>query len=1069
MPDDSTLKGFKGKEFWKKEFKIPKLGVNEEFLGLKLKIGVFLNFVFELTDVEFHIPIGFDYFKGYQISASKYYEITPTTVSDSEWEINFNQLPPSDSVKDVFKALLETYFTATLQFRPYLSLDFDINIIKTSLECGLKFPFVFKFSLDSDVEIPIVMYFAFQGIKYKNYDLIEEKEHEIELFMHSFPEFCIGKRKVIQTDPDSIDEDHFESFYITNDEIYETATNHIRKQVFVELLDKNNELIQSYGYPMTTYSSEKTSKDRKIMLFKNDMTKRVDGIRWSINYIDPTSNEYTTSTGTFYKKISDLTFDENNQVSFDVQIHLKSGDDSDITYMKATVEEVPMFLEAEPYHRKTQKVATYIINTFKNNFTLLTITEDGNRLVDTDSKLYSGYSLDERLFEKALFDITANNLYAKITETNTTEENARFELDFIICYEIDGQAVEKVVCTFVSPKLKQGEDVYTSETSYSLINRAFYAPKGWSFKINCIVYHTDGAEDQVNEAFGKYDDIDEFPIFINLGSSIKIGLSFGAIMFPLVVETSYSNPYPLAEVLITQLNMDDFIYNTTADYLHDIRFSLQSYEKLKILRFHVSDEYRQSKLYITFSKSTYKTQFMSDNVYVLDDFHGIVDVNGQEFVDVLVGINGKVTSIEMELFYIRTQEEGLIISLEGNKMKLVPKIGNALMIPFFYGYTSIFLHIVDGTLTDPVKYATTQRIFGNFTFLTLALIEDKEVDFIVYLTTYGIGYEEPFITMNFTNYQPLIDRNGYFEYTVRASNGKSIRYDMGGKNSTVPLVENKAVINITDVSKPITFTAICENSSGMACEITYPAPKSTGFHLIHYPNRDGISTTGRGFLSEIIPVEEGKSFVYSKTYLGSIEKVREYSVEPVKISLKIIDQKDVNVMGMERVRRICFVDESDNKVPFSRKYVDEHLFDLLDILGIDENVDFNYLTTDEDGCFVFDPKYIVSNDLKAVPKEACDLNLAENVTDVDANGVLFEPGGKEKGSSKTTTIIIVVVVIVVVVIVIIVVVYVIKKKKKKIQNNNSVGQNVSSENNGDNNNLDDIKDQENSGQEDNNN
>lgn len=51
---------------------------------------------------------------------------------------------------------------------------------------------------------------------------------------------------------------------------------------------------------------------------------------------------------------------------------------------------------------------------------------------------------------------------------------------------------------------------------------------------------------------------------------------------PLIVETSYSSPYPLAEVLITQLNMDDFIYNTTADYLHKILFVLEEYEKLKI-------------------------------------------------------------------------------------------------------------------------------------------------------------------------------------------------------------------------------------------------------------------------------------------------------------------------------------------------------------------------------------------------------------------------------------------------------------------------------------------------------
>lgn len=483
VPDDSTLKGFEGKEFWSKDFEIPKLAFKRKFLDLEIKLGVFLNFVFELTDVEFHIPIGFDYFKGYQMSALKYFEITPTTVSDSEWEINFNQLPPSDSIKDAFKALLESYFTATLQFRPFLSLNFEIGIIETSLECGLKFPFVFEFSLDSElckfpylrgeVEIPIIMYFSFEGIEYDDYEIIGEKEHEIELFTHNFPEICIGKKKVIQKDPDEIEEDHYESFYITNDDIYETATTHLRKQIVVDLIDKDNELIQSYVYPMTTYSSEKTPKERKIMLFKNNKKKRIDGIKWSINYIDSASNDYSTSTGSFYKKMSDLTFDENNQVSFDVQINLKSGDNSDITYMKATVENVPMFEETEPYHRKTQKVATYILNNYKNNFTLLTITQEGKHLVDTESKIYSGYSVDERLYEKGLFDISSKNIYVAIISTNTTEENIRFELDFILGYEFDGQSVEKVVCTFVSPKLKKGENVYHQKQLINLLIELF--------------------------------------------------------------------------------------------------------------------------------------------------------------------------------------------------------------------------------------------------------------------------------------------------------------------------------------------------------------------------------------------------------------------------------------------------------------------------------------------------------------------------------------------------------------------------------------------------------------------
>ena len=53
------------------------------FLGLEISLGAFFNIDIEITDVDTQIPLGFDYFKGYKLTATKYYEITPTTISDS--------------------------------------------------------------------------------------------------------------------------------------------------------------------------------------------------------------------------------------------------------------------------------------------------------------------------------------------------------------------------------------------------------------------------------------------------------------------------------------------------------------------------------------------------------------------------------------------------------------------------------------------------------------------------------------------------------------------------------------------------------------------------------------------------------------------------------------------------------------------------------------------------------------------------------------------------------------------------------------------------------------------------
>ncbi|KAK8865345.1 hypothetical protein M9Y10_010886 [Tritrichomonas musculus] len=78
------------------------------------------------------------------------------------------------------------------------------------------------------------------------------------------------------------------------------------------------------------------------------------------------------------------------------------------------------------------------------------------------------------------------------------------------------------------------------------------------------------------------------------------------------------------------------------------------------------------------------------------------------------------------------------------------------------------------------------------------------------------------------------------------------------------LFDREAKFNITDVSSPVTFTAICANNSQKACIIDYPSPSQTGFHLIRYTNCGGIIIIGRDFfLAEVILVEKEKTFKYS--------------------------------------------------------------------------------------------------------------------------------------------------------------------------------------------------------------
>lgn len=230
IPDDCTIE-IEGKELFSLKNPISGLGFSAKFLGLQISLGAFVNFVTEFTDIGINIPIGFDFFKGYMITATKYFEITPTSISDSKWEITTSSLPSDDSLSKAIKNLLDASFTATLQLRPYLSLEFIIGDISTSLEAGLKFPLVLTVKLDKkqchfpylhgNFEIPIKMYFAFTGIQAFDYEIIKGAEKEIDIYTIKLSPFCIGRSRAHGEE----EEKETDDLLVIIDDIYEKRLN----------------------------------------------------------------------------------------------------------------------------------------------------------------------------------------------------------------------------------------------------------------------------------------------------------------------------------------------------------------------------------------------------------------------------------------------------------------------------------------------------------------------------------------------------------------------------------------------------------------------------------------------------------------------------------------------------------------------------------------------------------------------------------------------------------------------------------------------------------------------------
>lgn len=84
-----------------------------------------------------------------------------------------------------------------------------------------------------------------------------------------------------------------------------------------------------------------------------------------------------TSNYTFDKPISDFS----SEKSFDIQLRKGQNDNSDVTYLTSTIEEIPIYYESKKYARKCDNEYLYITGS-SNNYTLLVIDQNGNQFVD---------------------------------------------------------------------------------------------------------------------------------------------------------------------------------------------------------------------------------------------------------------------------------------------------------------------------------------------------------------------------------------------------------------------------------------------------------------------------------------------------------------------------------------------------------------------------------------------------------------------------------------------------------------------------------------------------------------
>lgn len=285
-------------------------------------------------------------------------------------------------------------------------------------------------------------------------------------------------------------------------------------------------------------------------------------------------------------------------------------------------------------------------------------------------------------------------------------------------------------------------------------------------------------------------------------------------------------------------------------------------------------------------------------------------------------------------------------------------------------YTAFIGPIVNDTfyaqLGGSLDYSYAKLKINEFKALII-LQSSKTIKIPVTSNVVFISNYQPYVTLNLN-----ISYSLTYAYHVICANAKEIRAVNNNKIFTQPVVNGKADFRFSIIGN-FTFYPICENETGQFCQIKYNESSYNGYHLIRYPNRDGISTTGGGFLTEIIPVYKDQSFYYYKSFTEKIDIIREYKGSYYYVKLNITDFEDFE--GFDHARRICIVeyDNIHNIIPFSRKYFSSNSYEMYESLGIEMN--YSFVKNDKDGCIVFHTDLIKNNEIKRLSRNVCDLPI----------------------------------------------------------------------------------------------
>lgn len=974
------------------------------FLGYIISTNTYINFDFNASNCQIFVPIDFETSNNYYLIGSKYIEITPYSKFDSRWILQMRNYGENITSTDNLKNTVQNYqFKITFFLSFYVTIEFNIGQSNTIYNCGFNIiiPLLFTYDLLNCLSNYLFGYIrnsAYGFYNYSGYSILNGIEiikpinvkNSITIDGSSYEYYCFGnvdKVYVKEGYQPLYDIDQY-SLVVENFSVYWSSLPDFDSVSLLSSVDhdcqlfmkannlSNNHVVFNDLLPSQTFS---TSSENPTKINRQ--------------FISPliySSNRPTVEIFFYYKYWCDYVTNGCQSQSCSHTISTSLGTYNHWISHKAYPR---LFYQNRVDLLKNIQVSR-LFNDFKStdisfipndesNYSLL-IFETTNS-IKIDEKAEFSIKLSPKGPVKSIGKVMNKNDYISIAlSTLYIKKTYYFNNIYVIC---DG--LEEGI---ISRKLLPVKSYSKSNLNCSDFKVRLYVPEIQNRKIKIgLDFHDFGQSPRV-----KYTEIDikkigpEYGLYTEIDSYTENTASF---VFKIISEI------PTNVKASNKTNMKyEMVVKTTYISIYDHTGNF-------IIYFSQNDVYSIIEISVSSNISLAENDLIIsiENIELI--FNGIKKISQNIYCIPCSQIHNNIIKIPVRrvasfsisrkfLFrYLIAKfynQNNYSMNLEGQEIIFSsPRTAYAFQVPSTYYLDKITNHLVNSfTEYEIKKYAFTSSIFAimhknpncpnKLTFAyPILLFKNQKV-----MNSYNTSFLENILTEDRMNYSVVVNTKSRY-----------VRY-----NDQLQTTYYNAPVFYFNKTGVFDFYAVCYSSYESMCEINYQKSSNDGdYDLLKFPTRDGINLTERGMFTGFIYAPQGKNISYYKSFTGEISVIKSYN-NSTKIHLDVDDFENNNTLlentndeNISGYRQFCMKDDDENNIPLSLKFINNNLTSLMKHLGINDDFNASQYSITDDDCLVVKFSAIITNNIKYVPTDACDLPTNESVIPIVKNKIVYHP------------------------------------------------------------------------------